>query len=191
VVSRVIYLYLILSYLGGSILFGYLVTRFLYRNDIRLHGSGNVGARNAERLHGKKAFVVIFLGDALKGVVVIQIARYFGFSDPIQLLGLGLAILGHLKPITLKFKGGKGISTFIGGIIMFEPLLIPVIILASLVLYPFTKSFTFAGLGAFLFIPPFLFIMHYDGVSCALVLFILGVIFLAHSKNIKVRLGKS
>lgn len=111
-------------------MFGYLVTKLLYHNDIRFDGSGNVGARNAGRLHGKKAFVVIFLGDALKGVLVILIARYFGFSDHIQLVGLGLAILGHLKPITLKFKGGKGISTFIGGIIMFEPLLILVIILA-------------------------------------------------------------
>lgn len=185
-----IYFYLVLSYLIGSIMFGYLVTKLLYRKDIRLHGSRNVGARNAGRLHGKKAFVVIFLGDALKGVLVILIACYFGFSDHIQLVGLGLAILGHLKPITLKFKGGKGISTFIGGIIMFEPLLVPVIILAFLVLYPFTKSFTFAGLGAFLLIPPFLLIIDFDWISCALVLFILGVIFLAHSENIRVRLGK-
>lgn len=78
-----IYFYLVLSYLIGSIMFGYLVTKLLYRKDIRLHGSRNVGARNAGRLHGKKAFVVIFLGDALKGVLVILIACYFGFSDHI------------------------------------------------------------------------------------------------------------
>ena len=185
-----IYFYLVISYLIGSIMFGFLVTKALYRKDIRLHGSGNVGARNAGRLHGKKAFVLIFLGDALKGVLVILLARYFGFAYPLQLVGLGLAILGHLKPITLNFKGGKGISTFIGGMIMFEPLLAPVIILAFLVLYPFTKSFTFAGLGAFLFIPPFLLIIDYDWISSAIVLCILVFIFLAHSENIRVRLKK-
>jgi acyl phosphate:glycerol-3-phosphate acyltransferase len=138
-----IYFFLVLSYLIGSIMFGFLVTKALYRKDIRLHGSGNVGARNAGRLHGKTAFVLIFLGDALKGGLVILLARYFGFSDPVQLVGLGMAILGHLKPITLNFKGGKGISTFIGGIIMFEPLLVSVIILAFLVLYPFTRASLF------------------------------------------------
>lgn len=185
-----IWFFFIFSYLIGSIMFGFLVTKALYHNDIRLHGSGNVGARNAGRLHGKKAFVLIFLGDALKGALVILLARYFGFSETIQLVGLGSAILGHLKPITLNFKGGKGISTFIGGMIIFEPLLAPVIIMAFLVLYPFTKSFTFSGLGAFLFIPPFLLISDYDWISSAIVLCILVFIFLAHSENIRVRLKK-
>ena len=171
-------------------MFGHIITKTFYHNDILLYGSGNVGARNAGRLHGKKAFILIFLGDALKGVLVILLAHYFGFSEPIELLGLGLAIVGHLKPITLKFKGGKGISTFIGGIIMYEPLTVPVIILAFLVLYPFTRSFTFSGLGAFLFIPPFLLILDYDWISCVVVLGILVLIFLAHRENIKARLRK-
>ncbi|MEH7307581.1 glycerol-3-phosphate acyltransferase [Neobacillus drentensis] len=185
-----IYFYLVLSYLIGSIMFGFLITKTLYHQDIRREGSGNVGARNAGRLHGKMAFVLIFLGDALKGVLIILLARYIGFSSPLQLVGLGLGILGHLKPITLNFKGGKGISTFIGGMIMFEPLLVPVIIVAFLVFYPFTKSVTFSGLGAFLFIPAFLFIMHDDWINCAIVVGILALIFWAHWDNIRVRLKK-
>ena len=171
-------------------MFGFLVTKTLFHKDIRREGSGNVGARNAGHLHGKKAFVFIFLGGALKGVLVILIARYLGFSAQIQLVGLGLAILGHLKPITLNFKGGKGISTFIGGIIMFEPLLVFVIAGVFLVLFPFTKSFTFSGLGAFLFIPVFLLFIDYDWICCASVLCILVFIFLAHLENIKVRMKK-
>jgi glycerol-3-phosphate acyltransferase PlsY len=190
VVIWIVWFYFILSYLIGSVMFGFLVTKVLFHKDIRLHGSGNVGARNAGRLHGKKAFVLIFLGDALKGVLVILLARYFGFSFPLQLMGLGLAIIGHLKPITLNFKGGKGISTFIGGMIMFEPLLAFVIVGAFLVIYPFTKSFTFSGLGAFLFIPLSLLIMHYDWINCAVAFAILFLIFLAHSENIKVRLKR-
>lgn len=185
-----IYLYLVISYLIGCVMFGYLITKLFYHKDIRLHGSGNVGARNAGRLHGKKAFVLIFLGDALKGALVIWLARYLEFSAPIQLLGLGMAMIGHLKPVTLKFKGGKGISTFIGGMIMFEPLLILVIIIGFLVLYPFTKSFTFAGLGAFLLIPVFLVINHVDWISCVFAVCLLMIILLAHAGNIRERLIK-
>jgi acyl phosphate:glycerol-3-phosphate acyltransferase len=183
-----IWFYFIISYLIGSIMFGFLVTKFLYRKDIRVQGSGNVGARNAGRLHGKAAFVLIFLGDAVKGALVVLAARYFHFSEPVQLIGLAFAIFGHLKPITLKFKGGKGISTFIGGIIAFEPLLVPVIILGFGLLYPFIKSFTIAGLGAFLFIPVVLFYKNNDWLSAIIELGILAMIYVAHAENIKERL---
>lgn len=171
-------------------MFGFLLAKVVYRKDIRQHGSGNVGARNAGRLYGKKAFVITFLGDALKGSLIILIGRYLGFSEPIQLIGLSFAIIGHLKPVTLKFKGGKGISTFIGGMVAFEPFLAPVIVLAFLVTYPFTKSFTFSGLGAFLLIPVYLFIKHDHWVTGVLAIILLALILLAHSENIKERLKK-
>ena len=183
-----VWLYLVGSYLLGSIMFGFIVSKVLYRKDIRLIGSGNVGARNAGRLHGKKAFILTFLGDALKGTLAVAAARWLHFSEPLQLMGLGLAVIGHLKPITLKFKGGKGISTFIGGMLVFQPLLAPVIIAAFLILYPVIKSFTIAGLAAFLTIPVFLLIKQHDWLSCMLAAGILVLILLAHSENIKERL---
>ncbi|MEC1525167.1 glycerol-3-phosphate acyltransferase [Neobacillus niacini] len=183
-----LWLYFIISYLIGSIMFGFLITKIIYHKDIRIQGSGNVGARNAGRLHGKMAFVLIFLGDALKGGLVILAARYLQFSESIQLLGLAIAILGHIKPVTLKFKGGKGISTFIGGMITFEPLMIPVIILGFGLLYPFLKSFTLAGLGAFLFIPVVLFLKNNDWPSCSIVLGIIAMLYAAHAENLKERL---
>lgn len=167
---------------------GYIVLRVLYRQDIRQLGSRNVGARNAGTLHGKTAFILTFLGDALKGVLVIVIARFLHFSEHIQLIGLALAVIGHLKPITLKFKGGKGISTFIGGVLAFQPLVAPVILAAFFLLYPWIKSFTLAGLAALLSIPACLFIMQYDWISCTLVVGILLLIFLAHAENIKERI---
>jgi glycerol-3-phosphate acyltransferase PlsY len=185
-----IWFYLILSYFIGCIMFGYLVTKSLYRNDIRLQGSGNVGARNAGRVHGKKAFVITFLGDAVKGAVVIALARYLHFSETIQLLGLWIAIIGHLWPVTLKFKGGKGISTFIGGIITFNPIIALVIILAFLILYPLTKSLTLGGLGAFIAIPVFLFYQHYTGWSCILAIILILTLILAQAEDIRLRLKK-
>jgi acyl phosphate:glycerol-3-phosphate acyltransferase len=188
VVFHMIWLYIILSYLIGSIMFGFLITKIFYRKDIRVQGSGNVGARNAGRQHGKTAFVLIFLGDALKGVLVILAARYLQFSETVQLLGLALAILGHIKPITLMFKGGKGISTFIGGIITFEPILVIVIILGFSILYTFKKSFTIAGMGAFLFIPVVLFLKNNDWLSCTIALGIIAMLYAAHAENLKERL---
>jgi acyl phosphate:glycerol-3-phosphate acyltransferase len=188
VVFHMIWLYFILSYIIGSIMFGFLITKIFYRKDIRVQGSGNVGARNAGRQHGKTAFVLIFLGDALKGVLVILAARYLQFSETVQLLGLALAILGHIKPITLKFKGGKGISTFIGGIITFEPILVIVIILGFSILYTFKKSFTIAGMGAFLFIPVVLFLKNNDWLSCTIALGIILMLYAAHAENLKERL---
>lgn len=184
----VLWLYLILSYFIGTIMFGYVVIKVIHQKDIRFLGSGNVGARNAGRLHGKKAFVLIFLGDALKGVIVIIGAKILHLPDYIQLLGLSMGIVGHIKPITLKFKGGKGISTFIGGIIAFEPLVIPIIIASFLIFYPIIKSFTIAGLGAFLSIPIFLFYQEYDWISCLILTLIILTLCLAHSENIIERL---
>jgi acyl phosphate:glycerol-3-phosphate acyltransferase len=183
-------LYLLLSYLIGTIMFGFIVIKALHNEDIRKQGSGNVGARNAGRYHGKKAFIVIFLGDALKGVVVVIGAEILHFPDYIQLLGLGAAIIGHIKPIAMGFRGGKGISTFIGGIIAFDPLIVPVIILGFLILYPFTKSFTFSGLGAFLLIPIFYIYRDYDWISCVMISGIILIILLAHMENIRERLDK-
>lgn len=171
-------------------MFGYLVTKFIFQQDIRTGGSGNVGARNAGRLYGKKAFVLTFLGDALKGAAVVLIGVWLGFAETVQLVGLALAVIGHLKPIVLGFKGGKGISTFIGGILAFHPLVAPFVVLAFGLLYPFTKSFTLAGLGSFLAIPVVLYVNGDGWASCSIVIGILVLLFLAHSENIKERLKK-
>jgi acyl phosphate:glycerol-3-phosphate acyltransferase len=171
-------------------MFGHLVTRIFFQQDIRTGGSGNVGARNAGRLYGKKAFVLTFLGDALKGAAVILLGRYLGVSETVLLAGLALVIIGHLKPAVLGFKGGKGISTFIGGILTFEPLVAPFAVLALGVLYPFTKSFTLAGLGSLLAVPLVLYANAYGWANCLIVMGILGLLFLAHSENIKERLKR-
>lgn len=180
--------YFLFAYLIGSLMAGFFVVKFLGNKDIRVEGSGNVGARNAGRVHGKTSFVLTFLGDALKGAIVILAGRYFGFTDEIILAGLGFALLGHIKPITLKFQGGMGISTFIGGMLAFEPLIAIVLIAGFLLLYPLVKSFTFAGLGAFILIPITLFFLESSWgiflMSGTLVLIILYV----HLDDIKERL---
>ncbi|WP_442599607.1 glycerol-3-phosphate acyltransferase [Neobacillus sp. D3-1R] len=185
-----IWTYLIASYFVGNLMFGYLVSKFIYHQDIRIQGSRNVGARNAGRVYGKKAFILIFLGDAIKGIIVVLCGKFLNFSESVQLLALGMAILGHIKPAVLKFKGGKGISTFIGGIIAFEPINVIVIIIAFLLTIPFTKSFTFSGLGALFMIPIFLYIKGYTFMTCIILLCIIILLLIAHMENIKERLSE-
>ncbi len=106
---------LVFGYLLGSIPFGVIFTRMAGLGDIRKVGSGNIGATNVLRTGRKGLAVATLLGDALKGTVAVLVAARWGEHFAI-LAALG-AFLGHLYPIWLKFKGGKGVATFIGVLI--------------------------------------------------------------------------
>ena len=176
--------YFIGPYFIGNILTAHLLVKFLHKDNIHDQGSGNPGARNIGRLYGKKAFVITFLGDALKGSIVIIIGRYFDLTELELLIGLLFAVIGHIKPLLFRLKGGKGVSTFIGGIITFEPMLALVIIIGFLIFFPFSKSFTISGLGAFCLIP-FVGAYYYHSVELLFMLLCLIVILiLAHSENL-------
>ncbi|MBP2239728.1 glycerol-3-phosphate acyltransferase PlsY [Cytobacillus eiseniae] len=175
-------LYFICSYFIGNILSAHILAKLLHKGQIHEMGSGNPGARNAGRVYGKKAFVFTFLGDALKGGIVVIIGRLLDFSDIEQLIGVTLALIGHIKPILFKLKGGKGVSTFIGGVITFEPLLVIPIILAFLVTYPFTKSFTISGLGSLCILPIIIYYLH-DSVSSMWMFIILTLVLISAHMN--------
>ena len=124
-----ILLCLLAGYLIGSISFAYLFTIFLTGKDIRQIGTGNPGAANVARSIGKKWGIIVWLGDTIKGVVPMFIAKEIGVTNIILLTLVGLsAVFGHCYSLFLKFKGGKGASTT-GGIILFlMPILFPVVI---------------------------------------------------------------
>lgn len=104
--------FLILGYLLGSVPFGLLLTRAAGLGDVRDIGSGNIGATNVLRTGRKGLAALTFLLDALKGSVAVWIALRWGFGAG---LAAGLAaFLGHLFPVWLSFKGGKGVSTYAG-----------------------------------------------------------------------------
>jgi glycerol-3-phosphate acyltransferase PlsY len=103
------------GYLLGSIPFGLLLTRVAGGPDIRAIGSGNIGATNVLRTGHKGLAAATLLCDALKGTIAVLIAAHFGTAVAL-IAGLG-AFLGHLFPVWLKFKGGKGVATYIGVLI--------------------------------------------------------------------------
>src|SRR3978361_1224459 len=104
---------LIIGYLFGSIPFGLVLTRFAGTQDLRSIGSGSIGATNVLRTGRKGLAAGTLLGDALKGTVAVLISGYLGGPNAAMLAGLG-AFLGHLFPVWLNFRGGKGVAVYIG-----------------------------------------------------------------------------
>jgi len=100
------------SYISGSIPFGLIITKLFTGKDIRKIGSGNIGATNVLRTGKKYLAIATLLLDIIKGYLPVMIAKHF-FPDLIELSAL-IVFLGHLFPIWLKFKGGKGVATYLG-----------------------------------------------------------------------------
>jgi len=124
---------IILGYLLGSIPFGLLIGRRSAKVDVRQHGSGKTGATNVLRMAGKKAAALVATLDVSKGVLAVIFAGLIVRGDYLVVGGIGLgmlvaqvlaalaAILGHNFPVFLKFRGGRGVATFFGGLIALCP----------------------------------------------------------------------
>ncbi|MDF3047114.1 MAG: uncharacterized protein K0R73_232 [Candidatus Midichloriaceae bacterium] len=122
---------ILLSYLCGSIPFGLILIKLFKKTDIRAHGSGNIGATNAVRVGGKFIGALTFILDAFKGVLAIYLAKiimnnyeyeWLLYNAMLSASAL-VAVLGHMFPIWLKFKGGKGVATAIACITYLDPFL--------------------------------------------------------------------
>lgn len=115
---------LLFGYLLGSIPFGLILTRAAGLGDVRKIGSGNIGATNVLRTGNKKIAAATLILDALKGTLAVVVAARFGFDLAI-VAGFG-AFIGHLYPMWLGFKGGKGVATYIGILLGLLPLMVVV-----------------------------------------------------------------
>ena len=122
--------WLVIAYLIGSVPTGLLLGK-LYGIDVRQQGSGNIGATNLYRTLGRKVGVLTLIGDCLKGVAPVLLARQFGLSGE-QVAWIGLAAFcGHVFSVFLKFRGGKGVATALGVFLALSPLAV----LIALVLF--------------------------------------------------------
>ncbi|MDI9597360.1 MAG: glycerol-3-phosphate 1-O-acyltransferase PlsY, partial [Atribacterota bacterium] len=142
------YFLILLSYLMGSIPFGYLVGKYLKGIDIREYGSGNIGVANIFRIMGTKYALIVLIGDCLKGYIAVLIAKNIitAESEYWVLLIIGLfAIIGHNWSIFLNFKGGKGIATTYGVVLSFFPY---IAIIAAIIWSVIVLKTKFAALGS-------------------------------------------
>jgi acyl phosphate:glycerol-3-phosphate acyltransferase len=115
------FVFIIIGYLIGSIPFGLVLSKMAGYGDIRSIGSGNIGATNVLRTGNKKLALATLLLDGGKGAIAVLIAKQLGGDNEALLAGL-FSVIGHMFPIWLKFKGGKGVATTIGMILALAPL---------------------------------------------------------------------
>ena len=143
---------LALGYLFGSIPFGLLLTRLGGRGDIRDIGSGNIGATNVLRTGSKPLAALTLLLDCLKATVAILLARALWGPDSNIFTAAG-AMLGHLYPVWLGFRGGKGVATMLGVLIALFPMGAAIYAAVWLLLFLATRISSAAGIGAVLSAP--------------------------------------
>ena len=148
-----------LGYLLGSIPFGLLLTRLGGKGDIRNIGSGNIGATNVLRTGSKWLAVLTLVLDCLKASLAIIIAKRFLGDDTAPIAAAG-ALIGHLYPIWLKFRGGKGVATFLGILIILLPVAAAVYAAIWLVLLLTLRISSVAGMTAALSAPIVAFALH-------------------------------
>lgn len=140
--------YALLGYLLGSLPFAVIVSRAFGLADPRTHGSGNPGATNVLRTGNKLAALLTLLGDALKGWVAVRLAMLLG-ADSLGFAVAGIAaFLGHVFPVFLKFKGGKGVATALGVLAGFSGLLALIVAAAWLATAFLTRYSSLSALVA-------------------------------------------
>ncbi|KQM35024.1 glycerol-3-phosphate acyltransferase [Rhizobium sp. Leaf68] len=173
----------VIGYLLGSIPFGLLLTRAAGLGDVRQIGSGNIGATNVLRTGNKKLAAATLLCDAFKGTAALLIANELWGYEASLVAGF-FAFLGHLFPVWLGFKGGKGVATYIGVLLGAAPLMMLLFAAIWLITAFVTKYSSLSALVAMLVIPIVLWILGPE--KTALLVTALSIIsWYMHRENIK------
>ena len=175
------------SYLIGSIPFGFLLTKFFLKKDIRDIGSGNIGATNALRTGNKTIGYSTLSLDILKAVLPLIFIK-FNYPDYIYLSSL-CVFIGHVFPLWLKFKGGKGIATYVGILFCIDLMFGLMFIFTWLIIYLIFKYSSLSSLIASLSIPAYL-LLFLNGKNIFFFLIMFVLIFFTHKKNIKRLINK-
>jgi glycerol-3-phosphate acyltransferase PlsY len=175
------------SYLIGSIPFGFLLTKFFLKKDIRDIGSGNIGATNALRTGNKAIGYSTLSLDILKAVLPVIFIK-FNYPDYIYLSSL-CVFIGHVFPLWLKFKGGKGIATYVGILFCIDLIFGLIFIFTWLIIYLIFKYSSLSSLIASLSIPAYL-LLFLNGKNIFFFLIMFVLIFFTHRKNIKRLINK-
>ncbi|MER8443028.1 glycerol-3-phosphate 1-O-acyltransferase PlsY [Mesorhizobium sp. M1066] len=172
---------LVFGYLLGSIPFGLLLTRAAGFGDVRKIGSGNIGATNVLRTGNKGLAAATLLLDALKGTAAVLIAGHFA-PDLAIWAGLG-AFLGHLFPVWLGFKGGKGVATYLGVLIGLAWQVALIFAVAWLVMAFLFRYSSLAALTAAVIVPIALYVLS-TPQNAALFVLMSVIVFIKHRENI-------
>ncbi len=188
----VLYLLVPVAYIIGSIPFGVLVTR-KKGIDLRTVGSGNIGTTNVLRTAGKVPAILTLLGDFLKGSVAVILCRFVlaGINQTPEfgelwegIIGI-TAVLGHMYPVFLSFKGGKGIATGFGVLAVYSPFSALILFLIWISIAVYTRYSSLAAIMAFIALPIVFVMVDASRVKISIAILLAFLIILKHKSNIK------
>lgn len=185
-----VYLIIIITaYLLGNISTSYIVAKRLAGVDIRTQGSGNAGSTNVLRTLGKKAGALTFIGDVLKGLIAVLIARFIAYGVNLDnttcaYIAVVAVVLGHNYPVFLGFKGGKGVATSLGSMLGMNPLVALLCLGFFIIIVAITK---YVSLGSILGIglSPVIMMINHNTKGVLVTLFLTISVAITHKENIK------
>ena len=169
------------SYLLGSIPFGFILTKFFLKKDIRNIGSGNIGATNALRTGNKLLGYSTLILDITKAIITVLFVK-FNYPDYIFIAAIS-TFLGHVFPVWLKFKGGKGVATYVGILFSINLMLGLIFVICWTVTFLISKYSSLSSLLASLIVPIYLIIFENYNSIFFIIMFVL--IFFTHRENVK------
>jgi glycerol-3-phosphate acyltransferase PlsY len=173
----------LISYALGCFSTAYYLVRWRTGQDVRQLGSGTAGARNVGRVLGKGGFAITFLGDLLKGALAVGLARWLGLPSFGLVVATLAVVAGHLWPVQLGGKGGKGASTALGAALVIDPWLGLITLVIAGVFLALTRSFTRAGMIAMALAPLTAWLLGLDAVLVGGVAILALLLLFAHRDN--------
>jgi glycerol-3-phosphate acyltransferase PlsY len=173
------------AYLIGSVSSAIIVCRLMGLDDPREHGSGNPGATNVMRIGGKKAAAITLVGDALKGLIPVLIAKMLGVDSIILASVVFAAFLGHLYPIFFGFQGGKGVATTLGLTLSLTWILGLVVSATWFMVYKITKISSLSALVAAVLTPLYVWFIIEDSALVGVFILISVILLWRHKSNIQ------
>ena len=177
-------LLVIFSYLLGSVPSGLIIGK-LSGLDVRKAGSGNIGATNVARLLGKTGGLLTLVGDTAKGFIPVLVVQQMGFSYLVTALVGVAAFLGHLYPIFLKFKGGKGVATSFGVLLGLAPLATMILLVVFAAVAFTTRLVSLSSMVTAVAAPLVLWLFYYSPTYVIVTAFMALMIVFRHYANIQ------
>jgi glycerol-3-phosphate acyltransferase PlsY len=178
---------ILIAYILGSIPFGKIITKLLTGEDITKTGSKNIGATNVYRTVSKKAGLLVLLLDGIKPIIAQIIIYYFfaQFYQNYKFLYFLTSIIGHIFPIWLMFKGGKGVACFFGGYLIITPIPTLIAMAVWLLTVKITKTSSLGALISIFLLTIYQIVSNYGSLNKITIFTIMLLIFWKHTENIK------
>ena len=188
----VLFVVLLISYIVGSIPFASVVARFLNTQNPLAHGSKNPGTTNMVRIAGKTAGILTFLGDSLKGFIMIELLTFFSFlyhdnaemTQAISCISAIFVVLGHIYSVFLKFRGGKGVATTIGVIFALNFMLGLLSTCTWVIVFALFRISGLAAIVSAIALPCYAYYLYHDNMIFGVSLILAVMVLFRHKSNI-------